>query len=350
MFKKNEHQKKVVICSILGVIVVLGSIVIIKSYALYKEEKTFNVIRGQIPEFRKGLGDLTIAALIDGKATTKIPKKGEPYVFEGVTCNHDAIAKWNNETWSLSIENITSSGTICTLSFLGYGFDSLVATIQSSATTIDELLSSSEDIDKIVNSEDAMAILVKEEKLREAIKSSDKYTIEVAKKFLNSTVISESEKYDVGLPCYLFKDGKDLVGGFTMQRTTDDATGAFPNGSSYNMNVSYAGNSVAIISNNKIDTSHYQYLEMYSSHYNNHNKYTLTGTTTLGISADQSIDNFLVSNSETYGSASTSSTLRTNINSYNSNSYLKIRVKHNGSNSTTVMFTVSVGINTIAVY
>ena len=317
-----------------------------KSYALYKEEKIFNVIQGQVPEFKKNTSDVIIAALIDGEFTNKIPLKEEPYVFESIECSHGAEASWNNDTWSLSINNLTISGTTCTLHFARYGFEELVASIKSNATNVQELMSNATDIDNIVKTEEAMKIIAEQENLRKAIQSNEKYTTEVAKKFLNSTVITEEEKYNGGLPCYLFKDGKDLVGGFSMQRTTDNATGAALNGNDYHMYASFAGNYVTISSNNKITTQNYSILEIYSTHSTNLER--LTGTTTLGIASDQSISSFLVSNSETFAYTSASSTLKTNISSYTAPSYLKVKVLHNGTSNT--MFTVTVNISTLAVY
>lgn len=91
----------------------------------------------------------------------------------------------------------------------------LVNAIEIAPKEIDEILATSEDINKIVTSKDAMEIIINSDYLKEEIKSSENYTNEIKMQILNATVISEKEKYNAGFPFYLFKNGKQ---GFTCSK------------------------------------------------------------------------------------------------------------------------------------
>ena len=65
-FKKDKKQKKIIIASVIGILVVIGSIFLYKTYAYYEEKKTFNVLQGRIAEFSQG--DLQLALTLDGES------------------------------------------------------------------------------------------------------------------------------------------------------------------------------------------------------------------------------------------------------------------------------------------
>ena len=48
-FRKNKNQKRIVVGSIVGILLLIGSIVLIRSYALYEEEKEFIIISYKLP-------------------------------------------------------------------------------------------------------------------------------------------------------------------------------------------------------------------------------------------------------------------------------------------------------------
>ncbi len=52
-FTKNKKQKQILIGSIIGILLIIGGISLYRSFAMYKEEKTFNVLEGTVPDFRK---------------------------------------------------------------------------------------------------------------------------------------------------------------------------------------------------------------------------------------------------------------------------------------------------------
>ena len=50
-FIKNKKQKQILIGAIIGIIVLIGGITLYRTFALYKEEKTFDILQGQVPDF-----------------------------------------------------------------------------------------------------------------------------------------------------------------------------------------------------------------------------------------------------------------------------------------------------------
>lgn len=113
-FKKMKKQKKIVIGSIVGILAIIGSIALIRSYALYKEEREFNVLRGQIPDF--GYDIKMVSIVVDGEKQDKIPEKPETgsYLVE-VTCDK-GIGKWDYKNWKLSLSEFEKE-TRCNVIF-----------------------------------------------------------------------------------------------------------------------------------------------------------------------------------------------------------------------------------------
>ncbi len=51
-FIKNKKQKQILIGTIIGIIVLIGGITLYRTFAMYKDEKSYNVIQGKVPDFR----------------------------------------------------------------------------------------------------------------------------------------------------------------------------------------------------------------------------------------------------------------------------------------------------------
>ncbi len=339
-------------------LLVLGGITLYKTFALYEEKKEFNVLQGRIPDFRNSIGDVKIAAIVDGKLSSKIPTKEEGYAVEEIVCDKGAIGEWNEERWGIFVSNLTESETTCTITFDSLSnFRKLVQLIGSTAENVDQLLTNNEDIEKIIISEEAMKLIASSNNLKSQIKNNENYTTEVAKKFLSSTVISEEEKYNAGLPCYLYKNGKitSIIGGdfgYNMYyggRESDRIFNKIQNNNTYYMvRAACQGTYITIFSKNKVSLEKYNNLEInYYGTSGGNNYGSLTGTTTFGIATDQEINSFLKSNSDTFGSTGKNSSININIEEYTDSYFIKCRVKHNGQ---TVYNTVESQIYTIALY
>ncbi len=98
---------------------IIGGISLYRSFAMYEEKATFDVLKGTIPDF--SIKDITLAFTIDGETqtNTKFPNKGEGYIVEEVSCEDNVTADWNNGSWSLeNIKNeVTAKKVKCTVKF-----------------------------------------------------------------------------------------------------------------------------------------------------------------------------------------------------------------------------------------
>ncbi len=120
-YKKNTKQKKILIGLILLFVLVLGGIKLYRTFALYKEEKSFNVLKGIVPDFVGG--DVILAFTVNDKETNHLsfPNKGEGYKVDKVTCENEVEADWNNNSWSLEIKDSNKQRKIkCTINFNKY--------------------------------------------------------------------------------------------------------------------------------------------------------------------------------------------------------------------------------------
>jgi hypothetical protein len=84
-----------------------------KSYANFEINNTFNVLKGQVPEFKKS--DIEIAYMVDGVKASSFPL-GHIYDVE-VDCNGTATAEWIDSGWYLKIRNATAEKVKCTINF-----------------------------------------------------------------------------------------------------------------------------------------------------------------------------------------------------------------------------------------
>ncbi len=118
-FNKNKKQKQIIIGSIIAIVMIIGGISLYRSFAMYEEKQTFDVLKGTVPDF--STKDITLAFTIDGKTdtNTKFPNKSDGYIVEEVSCEDGVTADWNNGSWSL--ENIKNNGEAkkvkCTVKF-----------------------------------------------------------------------------------------------------------------------------------------------------------------------------------------------------------------------------------------
>ncbi len=136
-FDKNKKQKRIVIASIVGILLIVGGITLYRTFALYEEKLEFNVLKGRIPDFSSG--DIELAYTINGEATGEsFPNKGSGYRVNSVICENGVEASWINETWSLAIEDSKNNNKIkCSIDFetIPY-FNDYLVTLSNSDTSI----------------------------------------------------------------------------------------------------------------------------------------------------------------------------------------------------------------------
>ena len=121
-FNKKENSqissRKFIFAGII-ILIILSIFVFYKSYAIYKIEKKYDVIKSQIGEF--DTEDMILSFTIDGnKEDVNFPSKNSNYIVNSVTCENGTSANWDNETWSLTnIEPGDSKKIRCNIDFKG---------------------------------------------------------------------------------------------------------------------------------------------------------------------------------------------------------------------------------------
>ncbi len=85
---------------------------------MYKMEKSFNVIKGVVPDFSSG--DVTLAFSINGVKTSDVsfPNQNEGFTKKDIKCDGGVEADWDDTTWSLKLKNSNNQSRIkCTIDF-----------------------------------------------------------------------------------------------------------------------------------------------------------------------------------------------------------------------------------------
>lgn len=114
-FDKNLNQKKKIIGLLVGIILLIGSVVFYKTFALYEEKKEFNILKGIVPNFSKS--DVEIAMTLNGEFIKEIPKKSN-FLKVNVDCGSTATGSWDHENWSIIVSDFKSTSIKCNLSFV----------------------------------------------------------------------------------------------------------------------------------------------------------------------------------------------------------------------------------------
>ncbi len=82
---------------------------------MYKTEKSYNIIQGKVPDFKKA--DIQLAITLDGKEIDTIPEKveGTNYLVD-VSCD-TGEGSWNYSKWQVEVKNF-QKGTKCNVAFM----------------------------------------------------------------------------------------------------------------------------------------------------------------------------------------------------------------------------------------
>ena len=114
-FKEKKLTNKNIMVSFVTIIVLLITLVFSKSYAIYKMQKEFDVIKSQIGTFTNG--DVKVAVLVDGKETNEFPSYETNYKIESVECTNGVTGSFDIENWQVTIADMKATSTKCTVSF-----------------------------------------------------------------------------------------------------------------------------------------------------------------------------------------------------------------------------------------
>ncbi len=116
-FKKDNKKitTKNMIVSLSIIMCLLIVVVITKSYAIYKMQKEFDVIKNQIGNY--SMGDVRVAVLVDGKETDTFPSYETNYKVESIECSNGVTATFDTINWQINIADMSATSTKCTVSF-----------------------------------------------------------------------------------------------------------------------------------------------------------------------------------------------------------------------------------------
>ena len=96
-FKENNSKRQVIVTAIIISILLLSGIYLYSSFAVFTEEKNFNVINGEVTD----PGDIYFACYVDGEITRNMPSQNTGYKLdtEKSECTNGVIPKWDYALW-----------------------------------------------------------------------------------------------------------------------------------------------------------------------------------------------------------------------------------------------------------
>ena len=97
-FKMPDNKRKIIVTVMILSVLVLSSIYLYSSFAIFTEEKHFNVINGEIGD----PGDIYFAYYVDDEITRSMPSQNTGYTLdtEKSKCTNGVIPSWDNATWT----------------------------------------------------------------------------------------------------------------------------------------------------------------------------------------------------------------------------------------------------------
>ena len=119
-FRSNNKLEIVIACFLFVIIIFISLMFFFKSYAVFREEKHFNVINGEVQD----PGDIYFAYYVDNEITRSMPSYESGYTLDTPksTCTNGVTVGWDNNLWAAVVyyknykpENMTR--TKCNLYF-----------------------------------------------------------------------------------------------------------------------------------------------------------------------------------------------------------------------------------------
>ncbi len=113
-YKEKKKSKKLIIV-VVAIVFLIGGIILEKTFANFKVQKSFKVMEGNF--IYEGSGDVIFSFYNNGKNVSTIPKKEEGVSFLSSKCSNNASVKWYDNLWAPIVTNLTEQGTKCELYF-----------------------------------------------------------------------------------------------------------------------------------------------------------------------------------------------------------------------------------------
>ncbi len=118
-FKEKNWKKNGIIIGSAVLVVLIAAVIIYRSFAFYEEEKSFNIIKGQVPDQNY---DTMVSFYVEDDAgnqnfvETMPTENGHNYSVTA-SCDNGATGTWDYDRWVLIIDNLTTTRTKCKLIF-----------------------------------------------------------------------------------------------------------------------------------------------------------------------------------------------------------------------------------------
>ena len=149
-FKEKDNKRKFIAIFTVCCVFLLAGVFLYTSFAVFTEDKQFNVINGTYQD----PGDLYFAVYIDGQITNTFPSKDSGYTLDTTqsSCTNGATVSWDNASWSAAVNfsNYSAgnmSRTKCTMYFKEATFaDTILACNDTAANCIKDNASLSKEI------------------------------------------------------------------------------------------------------------------------------------------------------------------------------------------------------------
>ena len=149
-FKEKDNKRKFIIIFTVCCVFLLAGVFLYTSFAVFTEEKQFNVINGTYQD----PGDLYFAVYVDGQITNTFPSKDSGYTLDTTqsSCTNGATVSWDNTNWTalVNFSNYSAgnmSRTKCTMYFKEATFaDTILACNDTAANCIKDNASLSKEI------------------------------------------------------------------------------------------------------------------------------------------------------------------------------------------------------------
>ena len=151
-FKEKNNKRKIIITTIILSVLLLSGLYLYNTFAVFTEEKHFNVINGTVGD----PGDIYFAYYVDGEITRSMPKQNTGYKLdeEKSECTNGVTVSFNTNAWSaiLNYQNYNATDytrTRCNLYFIKTDYcslhaDTLACQIIKEASSSSELALDSE--------------------------------------------------------------------------------------------------------------------------------------------------------------------------------------------------------------
>ncbi len=117
-FKEKNNKKIGILIFTTCCILLIAGVYLYSSFAIYEQYQNFNVINGTVID----PGDLYFTFYVDDIISKTMPAKGSGYTLdtEKSSCTNGAVPILKEDTWSIKVNNFTTTHTKCTLYFKEY--------------------------------------------------------------------------------------------------------------------------------------------------------------------------------------------------------------------------------------